>query len=450
MHEIKGRLFGEGWFTVPLAKPFARAFFALTIALAVLPIGYEAVRIEAASILGALPKPAAVRMAIAFDPANPGLYERMARISQSDLEASPAESVRWYRKAALLEPEDGWYWESLGEACEFAGEQRCATSSFSRAVSLDPMAPRALWLAANHELLVGSASKAFPYFRRLLAMDSGYANAVFAISLRAFGQPQQMAERLLPAGSSPALKLAYVNFLVGQNDFPLANRIWSQVVSNHAPFDFSLAGPYLEKLISTGRIAQAAGVWHGLERLGILSGGGAETGNLVFNPGFEKNPMNAGFGWRVQDVPYITAEFGDPSAHNGVRCLRIDYAVPENEASEPVSQLIPVFGNQTYRLTAWVRSQGITSNSGPGLLVTDPQHAGCLTAQTRGAEGTAPWHEVSVTFSTCAHTSLVRLAVWRPRADAFPNRISGYFWLDDVSLEPESRPNLSPTLDAKR
>ncbi|HVB33519.1 MAG TPA: hypothetical protein VNJ52_03960 [Patescibacteria group bacterium] len=447
---MKGRFFQSGWIAYPLRKPFGHALFALAIALAVLPAGYEAVRIGAASMLGALGKPADIRLAMAFDPADPALDERMGRIGQTALEASPAESVPWFRKAAALEPGNGWYWESLGLACEFAGERRCATSAFSRALSLDPMAPRALWLAANHELLIGSDAEALSHFRRLLAMDSGYAEAVFAVCLRAYGNPQLMAARILPASSSPALKLAFVNFLARRSDFQPADRFWSGLASGHARFDFSLADPYLEKLISSGRIAQAARVWRDLRRLGILPAGGGKTGNLVFNPGFESPPLNAGFGWRLRTVPYVDAEFADPSAHGGMRCLRIDYAVAENEASEPVYELIPVSGDQTYRLIAWVRSRAISSDSGPRLRVVDPQHAACPPAQTESAEGTTPWHEVSVTFSTCAQTNLVRLSLWRPRGDEFPNRISGHFWLDDVSLKPVSKSSLPPSRDATR
>ncbi|HVB98576.1 MAG TPA: carbohydrate binding domain-containing protein [Candidatus Dormibacteraeota bacterium] len=440
---MKGQSLNESPVTYRLGTVLGRVVFALAIALVVLPLGYEAARMETSAVLSAFEKQADIRKAIAFDPENPRLYEQMGRMDQAEGNASATESVRWFRKAADLDPRDGLYWESLGQACQFAGDERCATNAFSRALFLDPMAPRALWLAANHDLFSGASGQAASRFRRLLAMDPGYAGAVFAICLRAYGDPQFIGERVLPADSSPALKLAYVNFLSAQNEFQAAARFWSELISSHAPFRFSMADPYLERLISSGRIGQAARVWQNLQHSGILAaGGGGNTGNLVFNPGFERDPLNAGFGWRFKRISSVNAAFGDPSAHHGARSLRIDYVIPENRASEPVYQLIPVAPGRTYRLAAWVRTQAIGSDSGPRLRVVDPQHAGCLQAQTPDAVGTTTWHQVSTTFTTCPQTNLIRLSLWRPRSDGSPAATGGHFWLDDVRLELEQGSSL--------
>lgn len=439
----KRSLFHWAWIGVPLRRTLPRVLFALAIAWVVLPLGYEAVRIGAAAALSARGQETDVSRAMAFDPASPRLYEQMGQIERASSNAGTAESIPWFRKAVELEPDSGFYWENLGQTCQFAGDQQCASDSFSRALQLGPMSPRVLWLAANQDLLVDSAGTAASRFRHLLALDPTYADAVFAICLRAYGNPRFLEERILPSGSSSALRLSFVAFLTKQGDFWSANRIWKELVSARTQLDFSLTDPYLEKLISAGRIAQAVEVWRDLQRLGTLPGAGSgETDNLVFNPGFERKPLNAGFGWRSPNVPYVNAEFADPSAHRGNRCLRIDYVSAENQASEPVYELIPVSGSQTYRLTAWVRSQAVASDSGPRLRLADPGHADCPQAETSATVGTTPWHPVSLTFSTCSQTKLIRLWVWRPRANDFSNTIEGHFWLDDVTLEPVNRSDL--------
>jgi hypothetical protein len=434
---MKTRLFRDRWIEYSLCKPLGRTLFVLGLSLAVLPLGYKATRIAAAGVLGAFQNPTDLRWAIVFDPTNPRLYERLGLTYQASLNASPEESVPWFRKAAALEPGNGLYWEQLGQACEFAGDESCATDSFARALSLNPMVPRIEWLTANDALLVGLPEEAASHFRRLLEIDPEYARVVFATYLRAFGNPQFAGEHILPAHSPPALKLAYVNFLTEQGDFQSASQFWHELISAHMQFDFSLADPYLEKLLTSGRVAEAVQVWMDLERLRILEqGDGAKTDNLVFNAGFERNPLNAGFGWRSQNVRYVAAQFADPSAHQGSRCLRIDFTVPQNQAVEPVYQLVPVAPKRTYILRAWVRSEEITSDSGPRLRIIDPDHPDCLQAATKDAVRVTPWHEVSVRFSTCSQTQLIRLSVWRPRSYDFPNVISGHFWLDDVMLEP--------------
>jgi hypothetical protein len=305
-------------------------------------------------------------------------------------------------------------------------------------VALAPMSPGLAWKAANDDLLAGQTDRATAQFRRLLEMDPRYSGAVFATSLRALGNPQNVVEKILPGNAAPTLKLNFINDLMGQQDEGAANQLWNELVSSRAAFPFSAADPYLEKLIASGQIAQAKEVWQDMVRAGTLPGGWNPRENAVYNGGFEWNPVQAGFDWRAQHFPYVGTTFGDPDGYQGQKALRIDYTYPENEDSEPVFQLVPVEPGRTYRLSAWVRSEDITSDSGPRLRASDPANPSCLSAETAGATGTTTWHEVSVTFSTCPATQLIRLSIWRPRSYEYPNDISGHFWVDDVKLAPAS------------
>lgn len=435
---MKRELQHERWIEYPLRKPGRRFLFALGIGLAILPLGYKTVRMAAAGVFAAFHKPADLRIAVALDPGNPRFDRQVALAYQTNSNVNPMEPVAWFRKAVALDPRDGVLREGLARACEFAGDQRCATASFVRALALDPMTPRVEWLTANHDLLLGLRGDAALHFRRLLAIDPGYAPAVFITCLSAYGDPAFIGAHILPAHSTATLQLEYVDFLAQRGDFQPAAGIWSRLVAAHKHFGFPRARPYLQKLIASGRIDQAVHVWSDLRQLGIISGTqGEESGNLVFNPGFESNPVDAGFGWRVRNVRYIDAQFADPVAYQGKRCLRIDFLVPENESSSPVYQLVPVVPNETYTLSAWVRSEGITSTSGPRLRVVDPDDPHCAPAKTPATLGTTSWHEVRVSFSTCSQTRLIQLSVWRPRSYRFPNDISGHFWLDDVRLVPQ-------------
>lgn len=443
--------FGEVRLNCSLDTPLRRALFVSALSLAGLLLGYNALRIGVAAALGSWGNTAGVRLAIAFDPANARYFERMGRLDQSSLNAGATEAIPWFQRAVAIDPESGTDWQRLALACEFAGKMNCAADSFSRALSLYPMDPRLLWLAANQKLLAGLDDGAGAYFRRLLQMDPGYANAVFGVCLRAYGNPYAVGERILSGDPSDSVKLAYVNFLAERNDFSPANRFWSGLASGRHAFDFSQADPYLEKLIASGRIAEAAAAWHDLERWGILaSGDGDADNNLIFNPGFERSPLNAGFDWRLSRLSSVNVEFADPSAHDGARCLRIDFIGGEHHAIEPAYQLVPVSGGQTYRLTAWVRSLAIASGSGPRLRLTDPLHIDCPPVETPGVVGTSPWHEMSVTFTTCPGTNLLRLSIWLPRDDAFGETPGGHLWLDDVTLEAQSQTHPAATQSAKR
>jgi hypothetical protein len=115
--------------------------------------------------------------------------------------------------------------------------------------------------------------------------------------------------------------------------------------------------------------------------------------------------------------------------------LRLDFTSNQNDESEAVYQIVPVAPSRAYLLTAYTRSEDITSGSGPRLRVLDPGCAGCLNVSTETTVGTTPWHLVSLRFSTGAQAQVVRVSVWRPRSRAFPEEITGTFWLDAVSLK---------------
>ena len=84
-----------------------------------------------------------------------------------------------------------------------------------------------------------------------------------------------------------------------------------------------------------------------------------------------------------------------------------------------------------------MRSQEITSDSGPRLRVIDLECLTCLDAATTAAIGTTAWHKEELTFLTGPATHLIRLSIWRPRSRVFPMEISGDFWLRAVTMRAE-------------
>ena len=96
---------------------------------------------------------------------------------------------------------------------------------------------------------------------------------------------------------------------------------------------------------------------------------------------------------------------------------------------------MPVLPNHSYRVEAYVRSEDITSDTGPSLRVRDPQQPSFRDAVSDTTVGTTPWHPMRVYFSAGPNTHAVRLSVWRPLGRVFPTEITGSFWLDRVSVE---------------
>lgn len=375
-----------------------------------------------------------LQQAITLDPGNAAYYHKLGLVYAYSLNhADLPVAVRFLRKAAELNPREAVYWADLDQVCDMLNDTSCSDTAVKQTLILSPMTPRLEWLAGNHYIQTGHTGKALEHFRRLLFLDDTYAQPVFRICLRLVGNPQTVYQKVLPSGASPQMKLAYLDFLSAHGDLGLANRIWSETVSGGTAFQFPEVRPYLDRLISANAIRQATNVWHVLEQAGIIPSSSAK--NIVYNGGFEHVPLNAGFGWRAPNTPYVETDFSDPSAYQGSRCLRVDYAAGQNLESEPVYELIPAEPDQVYQLRAYVRSDDITSQSGPRLRVVDPQCPACLNVFTQTTVGSTPWHPLTLDFTTGPGTRVIRISVWRLRSRTFPMEISGSFWLDDVSIE---------------
>jgi hypothetical protein len=420
---------------------------------------FQAARLAAISILGESSKPLLLEKALSLDPANPELHHSLGLIRfYSSPESDAANGLRHLRRATELNPNEAPYWLDLASACEASQDAACADRSFQHAVALSPMTPRLYWAAGNYALRTGQSDRAMTLFRRLLQLDSTYADVVF-----------QVCSRVLDSGTwtqasalnlDPHLRVALVNFLEGNDQPDLARTVWRQLTIEHAtqaepgaPFGFSDAERYLDHLIDAGKQREAVAVWNDLQALRVITALGERKTNgqngdfgrqYVFNGGFEQTPLNAGFDWRYQSLRFVSVSLSSAMAHSGSRSARIDFTEKRNEESEPICQWAPVESNQSYLLAAFVRTEGITSDSGPRLRVLDPRCTACVDTATEPTVGTTPWHHVRVRFTTGSDTSMVRISVWRPRSRAFAFDITGTFWLDDVSLtatQPDSAPD---------
>jgi tetratricopeptide (TPR) repeat protein len=403
---------------------------------------FAAAETSLVGIVSSFETPTVGRRLLALDGNDPQLEDRLG---QAYKDTNPTESLRHLRRATQLSPASRLYWSDLELACESWRDTQCVDEAGERLVQLCPMVPFYHWLAAQSSLRTNQLDIALAEFRRLLELDPTYAVDTWS-SLQTVQKPETIFQKVLADNPDAQLKVGYVDFLSDQGDNDTAYRIWRRVAAGSPSFPFSAAAPYLERLIALGRIKEAVNVWQDLERLGIVKRSEAnEKDNLVLNGDFEQSPLNAGFDWRAVLTTYLVVDFSAPGAYHGAHCLRVDFTVSRNDEYEPVYQIVPVLPHHAYTLEAFVRSEDITSDTGPCLRVRDTQPAGFPDAISETTVGTTPWHRVRLSFSTGPQTRAVRLSFWRPRSRVFPMEISGTAWLDAVSLkcldtgEPEAK-----------
>ena len=398
-------------------------------------------------IISSFETPSVGRWLLALDADDPRLQRQLGKAYE---DIDPAESVRHLRRATQLSPGSRLYWSDLESGCESMADTECIDQAGERLLKLCPMVPFYHWLAAKSSLRTNQLDRALAEFRRLLELDPTYAAATWS-SLQTVQKPDPVFQKVLADSADVQLKVGYVDFLSDQGDNDTAYRIWRLVVADSRPFPLSSATPYLERLIGLGRIEEAANVWQDLERLGIVKRYEAdEKDNLIFNGNFEQSPLDAGFDWRAGPRTYLAVDFSSPGAYHGAHCLRVDFTVSRNDEYEPAYQIVPVLPHHAYTLKAYVRSEGITSDTGPCLRASDTQQAGFPDVISDTTVGTTPWHPLRLSFSTGPQTRAVRLSFWRPRSRVFPTEISGTSWLDAVSLHGTDSAVVPNTPDGQR
>jgi hypothetical protein len=422
-------------FEFPLSPRWkAIAFVAVSVLVSCFIAG-ESLRVGVAAIFARSFDLVHIERAVRLDPTNPALHRRLGSyyLDSAD-EIAPRKAEREFRLATKLSPLEAAGWTGLAQACEAASDQDCADHSFAHALTLSPMAPRFYWQAGLNFAVTSRPREAVPYFRRLLALAPDYATSVFRLCPWSLEDPDFMLNHVLPRPANATVTLDYINFLSAHDKNGPAGTVWSSFVAGHPQFPLSSVAPFVESLLGLNQTREAVDVWHDLEHLGIVPHPLSATRNIVFNGSFEHAPLNLGFDWRLQPSSDLFIIREGEDVHDGKHALRVDFTVPANHDSEPVYQLVPIEPDQRYRLAAYVRSDSITSGSGPRLKVSDPFCELCLDEVTPSVTGSSEWHQLVLNFSTGADTRLVRISVWRPRSRSFPFEITGTFWLDDVSL----------------
>ena len=423
-------------------KSLWRSGLFLSLAAVVTLVGSaEAIKIAAVTALGKSAEIPDLQKAVALDPGNPVLHNRLSALYGDSLEPSNlSAAVQEARRATVLNPNKSDYWLTLASACESVRDNVCADQAVERALDLSPKVPRVRWDAGNHYLRTDRPESALPSFHRLLELSPDYATPTFDLTLHAYGDAKMILEKVVGDDKDPRLELAFTDFMSANNEFDAAHQAWTRIAAGGSRFPFASVQPYIERLLDKGQYQEAQAIWSNLEGRGVIAKpADSSQGNLLFNGSFEQPPLDAGFDWRSPASSYVSVDFADGSAYEGAHCLRVDFPVGQNDAFQPVYQIVPVVPNQAYSLTAYVRSRDITSDSGPRLRVTDPDCPTCLDAVTDTTVGSTDWHNVTLKFAASPQTQAVRVSVWRPRSRVFPMEISGTFWLDAVSIRAEQR-----------
>jgi Flp pilus assembly protein TadD len=377
-----------------------------------------------------------LQLAIKLDPNNAdyhltlgALYEYMPNVAQ------PQKAMEQFQRAAKLDPYDPRVWVNLAASAEFRGNLNQAEDYLQRADYFAPRLPHFQWSIGNFYLLHGDTNEALRHFKVVLEGARQYDDLIFNMAWKASGNPGVILKDLIP--HDEAAEFSYLYYLVNKGQYDDTQPVWKRIINLPASFDPHEAAPYINALIRVHKPAIAHQVWTDLEKKGIVHYASSFAGNLVTNGDFEDEMSEMGFDWQSNNADGASATLDTSNFHSPGHSMLVRFNGKLNVGACIVFQYIEVKPSTSYRLQALMRTDGITTDSGPRLEVLDAYDRMALDQYTPDLTGSSNgWTPILLDFRTGRKSELLFLGLCRFPSQKLDNLIAGKVWLDDVRLTP--------------
>ncbi len=373
--------------------------------------------------------------ALRLDPGNSDYHLQLGKLFQYSAEDfNPEQAVAHLKRATELNPRNPEPWVDLAAALESEGKASEAEACLRRADTLAPNDPVFQWAIGNSSLLRGEVDEAFRHFKVVLAGSSQYNPILFNTAWKASSDPKKILQQLIP--DKVQTEFDYLYFLVGTGRYPEAQSVWQRIARSSESFPATRAAEYINNLIQTHRPQEAYQVWTDLRNKGLLKPTYEETSqNLVINGEFEESILNMGFDWRVTPLAELTVGLDATDYHSPGHAFLIEFSGKENVDYRNLFQYVRVTRGRSYRLHGFLKTEGITTDSGPRLEVRDAYDPSLLEKFSDDLRGSsASWTSVTLDFTAGPRTDLIVLGVARLPSRRFDSLIAGRVWVDDLSL----------------
>ena len=378
--------------------------------------------------------------AVKLDPGNAEIQMRLGSLyeySPVDMQVGKAEED--FRRATHLDPYDPQTWLDLAAALQFQGRSDEAEACRRRVDLLAPKIPGYQWPLANFYLLQGNTEEALRHFKLVLAGTSQYDTNVFTLAWKATDDAGKILQELIPERAKTEFN--YLNFLLSRHRLDDAEPVWKRILDGSDEFSPKDASPYIDTLIAGHKPEEAYQVWTDLQKRGLIRSSSTLSGsNLIFNGDFEDEFLNFGFAWRIVPLEGVYAGVDSSTYHSPSHSLMVQFSGKGNLQFEHVYQYVKVASGQAYHLQALMKTEGITTDSGPRLEVYDAYNPTVLDKLTDDLTGTTDaWTTLLLDFVTGPKTQMVVVRLKRLPSQKIDNLIAGRVWLDDVRLTPAQK-----------
>jgi hypothetical protein len=426
---------------LPLANQRARAVLFVGSSAAALLIGFFAVRNAFAGYYLGLDTRDGYERAVRIEPRNPRNWYLLGRSYLYDLEQpDPAKAVTALRKSVELDPYSAEAMLDLAIAYYSEGDAAQARAALVSAQRVYPQSADVAWSFGNFLLRQGEKDAAFAELRKSLELDPTRAAEAFSRAWQLEPDADGLLDKVIPPSAVTLVPI--LGNLSNAGDLESAHAVWYRLAALHEKVPLPYIKAFFNALISKRLADEAARLWP--EAVSIMQNPPPPdpTGSLLWDGGFESGVNEGGFAWRFTPVGRnLQISFDRSEKHSGEQSLRILFNGRENINFEDVCHLfIPEFG-QNYVLSAWVKTQSLTSSEGLRLQISVYNRIGAIVAVQSGEiHGTQPWTQLSMNWTAPQDAGTGNVCLRRKMSDMPGSDIQGAAWIDDVRMLPVNPP----------
>lgn len=424
---------------VSMASPSARAVQLLCSCGLALLLAFFGLRNAVAAHDVGLDTRQGYERAAHLEPQNARNWYLLGRSYLYDVEdPDPARAEQALSKAVALDPYSAEALLDLASAYDGEGNVTEARAAFIAAQRAYPLSAEVAWSYGNFLLRQGENDAALVQLHKSLELDPKRAAEAFSRALSAVSDVNKVLDTMVPA--TPEAYLPILHLLSASDDLVDAELVWYRLVDLHRKVPLGDMVVFFNALIHDRRTDDAARLWPAAVSIMQNSPPPDPPKSLLWDGGFESGYSGGGFAWQFTSVARDDQIGWDRSQrHSGEQSMRILFNGRENlHFTDLCHQFVPEPG-QHYLLTAWVKTQALSSSEGVRLQITAFAGSGTVLAESDEIHGTQNWKQLQLRWNAPPDSGLGSVCIARNMSDKPGSDIEGAAWVDDVAMVPIER-----------
>lgn len=382
---------------------------------------------------------AGLQNAVRLEPGNFNNWYLLGRLSQYSLEEpDPAQAIASFRHALSLNPRAADVWLDLAVLYESQGDMNSARDALLEARKAYPLSAAVAWQYGNFLLRREQINEAFAEIRRATYIEPRRSAEAFSRCWRVNPDANAVVDAMIPPDRDAYLVV--MRELCAANQISTAQGVWQRLLSLRPRINLAEIMFFADALMQHGQTNRARQAWEQAVQLSNIALSDPPN-SALWDGGFESGVKDGGFAWVYPYQSGVQAALDSRQRHTGKFSLRLFFDGKHNASYDGVCNNLDVRPDTTYRLSAWLRAQSLTTDQGVRFRLQSWSDRGVYSyADSQDTRGTQPWTPMEMSWVSPKDVQRARICILRTASRGMNPHIQGTVWIDDVALVPVGNP----------